>query len=240
MPDTPAVTSPDAVLARWFGAIVLCLSVFIPSFSYGIWFQSEPVTVGLLCMGALAAACLVSLEPTGHDVARVFKSSPIRILTAFVAWNAVTSMFHAFPGRSWFGSPEIGEGIFAFLALLCLAWLSLALWPFKSQRLTIAVASLCGGLTITALNAWYPQGSPWRPQLYAAYAVSVAFPVALIVAGCTPCPGRKGLLAGCLAAIALAEFSANKTAIALALICPLIYAAIGWLSGRHAFFRRVD
>jgi hypothetical protein len=51
-------------------------------------------------------------------------------------------VFHAFPARSWFGPPEIGEGIFTFAALLSLIWLSMPGAWIESNALSLLAGSL--------------------------------------------------------------------------------------------------
>jgi hypothetical protein len=251
--DPPAArwTNPTATAgrlaapARAAGAVLAGASCFLwvlalPAFSYGIWFQSEPVTVGLWAAGGLAALILVALEQTGHPVIEALRRPTIRILVLFVAWNALASRFQAFPGRSWFGSPEVGEGVFSFLALLALTVLVLLLWPGAGARRVIAGSAAASALALGGLEAVLPTGSPWRPEMFAAYAGSVGPAVLLIVAAAMPRvvrPGQHPALGrvgptglGVAVAIGLpvVAFSANKTAIGLAALA----VPLAWLAAR--------
>jgi hypothetical protein len=149
MPDSAVFQQADRTrthsgvgLARLAGTLVLTLGFFIyvlalRPFAFGIWFQSEPVTTSLLALGALAAPCLLALELTGHPVADVLARPPVQLLTAFVLWSALASTLQSFPARSWFGPPEIGEGVFAFLALLLLTILAIQhtfVWGVQGYR----------------------------------------------------------------------------------------------------------
>jgi len=219
---TLAVCAGTGVLAAGFFIFVLALKPF----AYGIWFQAEPVTVGLLVLGAAAAACLIALAQTGHPVAEVLVRPPVRILAAFVAWNAICSLFQSFPARSWFGSPEIGEGIFAYLALLALLVLTMVLWPLALPRRIIAGAAVASAVAIGVMDAALPLGSPWRPEMFASYAGSIGPSVVLIAAAALGRLDWRRLGLAVLAGLPIVVFSQNKTAIVLyCLVGPLVFLA---------------
>lgn len=222
-------------LARGVGTAVLALSFFVfilalRPFAYGIWFQSEPVTAGLLVLGAVSGLCLVALDLTGHRVANVLVRPPVQILMAFVAWNGLASCLQQFPARSWFGSPEVGEGIFAFLALLVLIVLAMTLWPIGWCRRLVAGAAALSALSIAGLDGLLPQGSPWRPEMFASYAGAIGPAVALIVAGVVPRPESRRFMMAALAGLPVVVLSQNKTAIGLyCVVGPLAWLSIGRL-----------
>lgn len=221
----PAVTvRPSAamplLLARLAGTLVLVLAPFIFAlalrpFAYGIWFQTEPVTAGLLACGAAACLALVGLALAGQDLHPALRNPALRLLAAFVAWNALASLLQRLPERSWFGTPESGEGVFSFLALLALTALALALWPWRPARLAMAIAASISAVGIGLLDAVLPLGSPWRPELFAAYAGMIGPPSFLIVLGAVRRIDWRVLLLGFAVGLAPVLFSHNKTAIVL-------------------------
>ena len=145
-----------AICARIVGTAVLAASMFLfllatPPFAYGVWFQSEPVTVGLLAAGAAAGVCILALDLTGHSLGILLARRHVQILLVFVGWNAFVSCFQSFPGRSWLGTPETGEGILSFLALASLMLLAsvwLAAWASATPE------SSAGRLFSALHRAW--------------------------------------------------------------------------------------
>lgn len=246
-PSTPASEPMDrnpAPIARAAGATVLALAPFLfvlglQPFAYGIWFQAEPLTVGLLALGAAAGLCLLALDLTGHAVWAVFRQPALLCLLGLVGWSAVVSPLQAFPARSWFGAPETGEGIFAFLALLALAVLCCILWPYRNVRITVVAAAVASAAVIGLLNAILPPGSPWRPQLLGAYGGMVGPAVALIVLGAFRRSGWKLALLAFLAGLPVVLFSQSKVALLLdCLVGPLACLLLLRVQGRWRPDRR--
>lgn len=209
-----------AWIARAAGGVVLALAPFLfvlglQPFTYGIWFQAEPLTVGLLALGAAAALCLIALDATGHDIWPVSRQPALLCLLALILWSAIVSPMQAFPARSWFGAPETGEGIFAFLSLLALIMLSSTLWPHRAIRRMMIAAAVASGIVIGGLNAALPEGSPWRPQLLAAYGGMIGPAAAMIVLGAFPRPDSKVALLALLVGLPAVLFSQSKAALML-------------------------
>ncbi len=235
--DTAAPTRFDpsrlpAVCARACGTAVAMASLFLfmlamPPVAYGVWFQTEPTTVGLAAVGVAAGLSLFALDLTGHSIALLLGRRHIQVLLAFLLWNALVSAVQDFPGRSWFGTPETGQGMFSFMALAMLTLLTMALWPYRMARLAMVGAAALAALTIGGLDALLPPDSPWRPEKYAGYAGTVGPPVALIVAGAfRRAEWRMGVLAVGVGLVPVA-FSGNKTAIVLlCLAAPILLAAV--------------
>lgn len=228
---------------RAAGTAVLILSLFIfvlatPPFAYGIWFQTEPVTVGLLATGAAAGVCLLLLDVTGHSISLLFVRWHVRLLLAFLAWNALVSVLQDFPGRTWFGTPETGEGIFSFLALAMLMLLAMALWSYRVPRLMLVVAAVLSAVMIGGMDALLPWESPWRPEKYAGYAGTVGPPVVMIVAGAFRRAGWRALVAAVACGLAPVAFSGNKTAVVLlCVVGPALFLPVRWWVRRVAVER---
>ncbi len=228
-----------ASAVRAVSVVVLALAPFLfvlglAPFAYGIWFQSEPLTVGLLGLGAAAGLSLFALDLTGHAVRPVFSRAPVRWLGALIAWSALVSPLQAFPARSWFGTPETGEGIFSFLALVALTALALVLWPYRKARLAVVIAAVGSTTCIGLLNA-LPVGAGWRPQLLGAYGGALGPAVILIVLGAFRWTGWKLPVVAFLLGLPAVMFSHNKTALLLVCVVgPVAYLALrrkpGWLS----------
>ena len=213
-------SSASASAARLASAMVLISFLFMfclgfSPFAYGIWFQAEPISVGLLTLGAAAGLCLLLLDLTGHRVWPVFREPPLLCLLGLILWSAVVSPLHDFPARSWFGTPEIGEGIFAFLASLMLAALAWVLWPYPAIRRVLALAAVAAAVTIGGLNAMLPIGSPWRPQLLGAFGGTVGPATALVVLGVMPRLNRRAQFFAFLAGLPAVLFSQSKAALLL-------------------------
>lgn len=227
-----------AICARIVGTAVLAASMFLfllatPPFAYGVWFQSEPVTVGLLAAGAAAGVCILALDLTGHSLGILLARRHVQILLVFVGWNAFVSCFQSFPGRSWLGTPETGEGILSFLALASLMLLAMTLWSYRLSRIVLVLAAVLAACAIGGLDALLPFGSPWRPDKYAGYAGLVGPTVALAVIGAKRRADWRIVIAGLLCGLAPVAFSGNKTALALlAVVGPLVFFPARWLARR--------
>ena len=227
-----------AICARAAGTAVLVVSVFVfmlatPPVAYGVWFQTEPVTVGLLAAGAAAGLCVLALDVTGHSIGLLFGRRHVQILLLFLAWNALVSTTQSFPGRSWFGTPETGEGIFSFLALTALTLLAMALWSYRMCRVALVLAVVLAACALGGMDALLPLESAWRPEKYAGYAGLVGPPVALVVAGAFRRATWRILLAALVLGLAPVAFSGNKTAIVLlGLVGPVAFFPVRWLTGR--------
>ena len=234
-----AATSPrfdpsrlPAVCARALGTAVVVLSVFVfmlatPPFAYGVWFQTEPTTVGLLAVGAASGVSFMLLDLTGHSVAPLVGRRHILVLLAFIGWNAAVSVLQDFPGRSWFGTTETGEGIFSFLALTMLTLLAMALWAYRGPRRAMVGAAVLAVLVLGGLDALLPMGSAWRPEKYAGYAGTVGPPVAMIVVGAFRRIDWRALLSAGAIGLAPVVFSGNKTAIVLLCVAaPVLLAFV--------------
>ncbi len=232
-----------AVCARGAGTVVLVLSLFVfllatPPFAYGVWFQTEPVTVGLLGVAAIAGLCLLALDLTGHSVALLLGRRHIQVLLAFLAWNALVSLAQDFPARSWFGTPETGEGIFSFLALLMLTLLAMALWSYQLPRFVLVGAVVLSAFAIGGMDALLPWESAWRPEKYAGYAGTVGPSVTIVVAAAFRRATWRTLLLAGLSGLVPVVFSGNKTAIVLlCLIGPALLIPARWLAVGAALAR---
>ncbi len=243
-PAAPSAGLPAGIGVRAISTLVLMASLFVfagalPPFATGIWFQTEPVTAALLGLGAAAALCLIALDMTGHPVGLLLGRVHVQVLLAFLAWNAIASLAQDFPARSWFGTPETGEGIFSFVAMAMLMMLAMALWPYRAARLAIAGAAIVSALTMGALQGVLPLDSPWRPAKYAGYAGVVGPALMVIVAGAARRFGWRALLLGWAVGLAAILFSSNRTAIALFCVAgPALVLPLSWLAARLRIGRR--
>jgi hypothetical protein len=220
MPAQPSARSsaPIASCVRWLATLVLAATLFafilaLPPFAYGIWFQTEPVTAGVLGAGAVAGVLLILLDLTGHPVGAALCRRSMLTLGVFIAWNAVASVFQPLPERSWFGTPETGEGVLCYIALWALALLAIVIWPYRWPRIGLAAASGLAALILAASDTLLPMGSPWRPQLVAGYAGTIGPAVVLIIAAVTRWPNRRLIWFGVAVAlpIVLSSFIISQT-----------------------------
>lgn len=239
MPSPIAETSRiPAICARIVGTSVLASSLFLfllgtPLGALGVWFQTEPVTAGLLATGAAAGLSVLLLDLIGHSIGILLARRHVQLLLLFLAWNVWVSPFQSFPGRTWFGTPEIGEGILTFLALALLILLAMALWPYRLSRIVLVVATVLAAGTIGGLHVQLTLESAWRPEKYTGYAGLLGPSVALVVIGASRRVGWRILAVGFLCGMAPVAFSQNKTALVLvAAIGPAMFFPIRWFARR--------
>ncbi len=237
MPSPTAETSRiPAMCARVVGTAVLASSLFLfvlstPLGAVGVWFQTEPVAAGLLAIGAAAGLCVLALDLTGHSIGILLARRHVQILLLFLAWNAFVSPFHGFPGRTWFGTPETGEGVLTFLALASLMLLAMALWPYRASRIVLVVATVLAAGTVGGMHLQLTLESAWRPEKYTGYAGLLGPPVALVVIGASRRADWRILAIGLLCGMAPVALSQNKTAIVLlALIGPVTFFPTRWFA----------
>jgi hypothetical protein len=102
-----SVLTASAVLAA-----PLTIAASAPPFHTGLWYTAEPVMAALHAVAAVAALGLALSFAGGSPRARGFLGQPLVLLPlALALWSGLWLPAAAFPGLTWLGTPEFGQGI---------------------------------------------------------------------------------------------------------------------------------
>ncbi len=230
-------------------ALSLFLSLFIvflalPPFHTGVWFQSEPVIIGLHIVSAIACAGVTLLILSNRTRYFYIIKHPFVLFPAFLGiWSVLVSPFASVPVLSWLGYPCQGEGILWYFDLASLIAAGIGVNEYSGIRRGIAWISTAAAWTVTGLTiygnfrhpAW--QWSPyWFPDYIAFYGI-----FAIIILTTYIRPDSFMAQAGCLSAGGgIVVLSDNRAAILLSLILiPLTWGMLSYLRQRQKRFVRL-
>ena len=130
--------SASSALYRGLG-LALCLlqlSLFsfgFPPFQFGIWVQIEPEQMMMFLYAYLACAWLVLGIAKGWLVSRT--NVPLWwAMVAWLLWQLIPTAFASTPWRSWFGPPELGEGVAWHVSLLLMVMVFIPILQIEKYR----------------------------------------------------------------------------------------------------------
>jgi hypothetical protein len=202
-----------ASLCLWF--------LTLPAFALGIWVKAEPAAVALYGAGAIAAVWL-SVVP------RETFGAPLALLPLSIALPTFAlSPLLAFPARSWFGAPQVGQGGFWWLSVAVLT----ALMASADRRwLTWGAVASGAGIVAWTLVAAHPEHdwSDWTAFAGFGLVMLDGWPALLTGAALVAVSGSKGawlLAAGALVLWALWHRWRPLTALAAGLAFMVPFAA---------------
>jgi hypothetical protein len=234
----PGSNRPSAPAVIWLAALLLGLACFVfvgalPPFGFGIWYQTEPVTILAVAAGATAAVLLAWAAFGGMPVATAL-AHPAALFTGLLALvTLLLAPLAPFPMRSLFGPPETGEGGLWFAALAPITALALLVWPHHGPRTLVQAMLFVAFASLVAFSVVPQPGSGWRPGKWIEYLGYIGPYAALaflpLVVGRHRWPGPA--LATLIALIAVG-LSQNRTAMIL-LGAGLATAGSLWLAERR-------
>lgn len=147
----------------------------LPPLQDGIWLQVEPIVYALWVWATLGALwCLFGVN-SGKLVIKPL--NPLWMVTlAWLGWQFLAGVYSDNAWRSWFGSPEIGEGLAWHIALLVMIWVACPLWQVARYRRLMLAAAIISILIQSLLYLAFPLGAngryvvgSWRPSTWADY-----------------------------------------------------------------------
>ena len=208
----------------------------IPSLNFGIWNQSEPPAIflhGCAALGMLSFVLLVFAERK-NAFSRFLFHPLVLIAGGLAVWSMIASVFHTLPALTWFGSPEIGSGVFRFLELAIFIASSLVVMRLKRARLVVFSTASVITVTITGTTLVFMDGGsntlvPYYFTDYLAFNGICLFAMAL-----TYPFGRFRFIASIsisLIAIAIIALSNNRAAILIALLITPLFLGVLWGMG---------
>ncbi|GAB6052239.1 hypothetical protein JCM17960_10590 [Magnetospira thiophila] len=213
------------LLFMLLGFILALISIFMASypFNFGIWYQSEPVVLALRISSGLAGIGLVLVAQT-HAVARRALIHPFVLVPAALAlWSALVSPWQELPLQSWFGSPEIGEGVLWYMDMALLIAAALVLIRYPLYRRILLVVAVVATL-IVAISTWmYMNGipNPVAPYYFADYMAFLGIGIGGAVATLWKAPLLPRALVAALFCVGIVVVSSNNAAIGMLMLTPL-------------------
>jgi len=191
----------------------------LPGLRFGIWYQSEPTVMALHAASMVVGVGLAVTSFVDPLPRRMLLHPFVAIPIAIAVWSALTSAFHDVPGLTWFGSPQLGEGVFSYIDLALLVLAGASLRRFRLTRAVLAGTAVTVTVVVAALTAYRSHVDLTTPMPFF-FPDHVAFygiltPVLLLTLDPAPRPRLTALMF--LFGVAAIAISENKAAIALAL-----------------------
>jgi len=139
-----AITNDSVTFRRTgFALLLMQLALFmygLPPFHFGVWVQVEPVLLMMFLYAYLTSAWLA------FGIAKRWlipeANAPLWCaVVAWAVWQIVPTLLATTPWRSWFGPPELGEGMAWHVSLLLMVMLAYPLMQVSSYRRIIVIAA---------------------------------------------------------------------------------------------------
>ncbi|MEO5336392.1 MAG: hypothetical protein H7841_05815 [Magnetospirillum sp. WYHS-4] len=132
-------------------AVLLPIPVFLP---IGIWYQSESMSAFLAVAAGVAALGIALMGLTRAWVRLVLVHPAPLLAFGLAAWSVVAGAFQSLPWAGWYGSPEIGEGVYWYLELGIFVASGMILARTRWLRLALALGATAVIGLVTAAT-WY-------------------------------------------------------------------------------------
>lgn len=219
-----------------FAGCVVALGVVfmaLPPFSFGVWHQSEPVSVALHGAAAFVALGFAVALIAGDRRAARCLFHPLVVMPALIGvWGALALPFVEAPSVSWLGTPETGEGLVWYLDLAALVAGGLLVIRRRALSRVLACFAVLVAIAVTGLTVYGGTGWPWAPYWFpdhlAYYGICVPFLVVLYFRPRRPSAGVVAALLG----LAIVGLSRNNIAILLyGLAAPILWLLLLRLRG---------
>jgi len=238
------------------GLIVAVGSIFsaLPPLHFGIFFQSEPVVIFVhIGAGITALGLAFSLWRNGQNNRLVWH--PFFIAPLFIALTTlVFSPFSNLPMVSWYGSPQLGEGLLLFLdmAIFVAGAFILRKQNASHFRWVIGTAIFVG--IIACALRWLSQYFPGRipvPYYFPDYLAFYGLLLGTLIVTAKPGPSRLKCFLQAAAAIVIGGsillVSENRGAIIIGFVgIPILFILwlalkrIGWTSRKYALLLTIS
>lgn len=238
-PDRAGVRTV-ALLSLAFSAAGLAVGFFALAFAveplrFGQWPQSEPVVAALFLAGALCWCGLLAAAANRPARGAAVLTSPVVLAPLLLAlWTGLVSPFQAVPMMTWFGFPNLGEGVLWWLSVAGMTAGALIVKPVR--RLTRPLLLLGLGLmaVYAALTLLFGKGSAYAPYWFPDYLAFAALFLVPAAACWTRWRSHLAVGAAVCAAGVLLVLSNNMTAWGATIGVGLPSAALAWfLQGRR-------
>lgn len=194
-----------------------------PAFTFGLWPQSEPIIIGLFVSAIISVLGLIGLFTQKPQRVRQTLMLPLVCFPFIIALaSAAFSLVNTFPQRTWFGAPELGEGVLWFAALGLLTANASILKNIPLYRKALGLYAGIMGLVITLLTIKGDSLGAWRPFFFSDYIAFLGiflFPILVVYLKLHAF--RHKVVAFIVACLPL-YFSSNRAAQPLVILAPLL------------------
>jgi hypothetical protein len=141
-----------------FALTLLYLGLFVygfPPFHVGLWVQIEPMLLAVFVFSYATAAWLALGVAKGWLSPQ--SSAPLWwCLVLWVLWQMIPTLLATTPWRSWFGPPELGEGMASQLALILMIMLFYPYLLIKKYRDIFFTSGVAIIVLLVSLHQWVP------------------------------------------------------------------------------------
>ena len=215
-------------------ASLLIIVLALPPFQIGIWGQSEGVLGALHLLAGIAAIGLIPLTARNKRRRQMLFHPFVLLSLGLAAWILVTGPMQPVPRLAWFGSQQIGEGLFWFLDLAVLLASSMMLMRYSKIRKFLALVALLVALSLVGatMHATYLVGAsnlvtftPYVPYYFPDYLAFFGVFIVIILISCFRLKKPGLVLATCCLGAAIVIASSNRAAI----VFVFAMAPIAWL-----------
>jgi len=207
-------------------AVVLSPLFSLSYFHKGVFFQSEPVSIGLSLALAVAALALALRAQLSQIPVRY--SSPVLIAGSFALVSLLLAVFHQHGARSLLGSLEFGDGAVSFVWLAVSIATGHSLFRWRLTRWLLASAMLALTLFLLVTKALGPQLPGLQVLGFNDYLALYMVPLAFVYLALSRSWGVRARLTGMLVTggliLCLAWLSDSRASFAV-----LLGMLIAWL-----------
>ena len=196
----------------------------LPGLHYGTWYQSEPVTHALW-LGAATIGLGTILGISKKQIPSSYWTHPVVLWPLGIAlWSALQSFWAIDSALSWYGTPQLGEGIITYVTVALFTYGFLVLSTYTRLRHLIASIAICLTLVVTTLTLIASPEWPWTPYWFPDYLAFYAIFTSTIALAWLPIKTSWQRITICLTALIIIFLSSNKATIVLACtLSPLMY-----------------
>lgn len=198
-----------------------------------IWFQSEPAVAVNWAAAGIAAVGLGVLALDRPTLAWRAIAHPLVVIPGAIAlWSLAVLPLARIPGISLFGSPELGEGIWNFIAIAALTAAARALTAGRRGRNALIVAAL---LAVAATCGLMATGSfDLMPYYFKDFLAFYGIAGAALALALAPTRYRAGIACVVfLVVFLIVRWSDNRAAYGAVLIGLAAYLAMLWFAKRR-------
>ena len=231
----------------YLGLAVSIISIFTasPPFHFGIFFQSEPVIISIHIGAGISAVGLAILiwpsQRSGQATLHPFVIMPLLMASL----TLISGFSLPRPMMSYFGSPQLGEGLFTFIDIAILTAATLALRAHKKYSVSVVLLAasttiiVCGMMLAPKIIS-FPVPTPYFfPDYLAFYGILLT---ALIITSIKSQSNKLRMPIVMLAIIlgsAIVISSANRGAIALCFVGAPIFIGTFYLLRFFGYDKRI-
>lgn len=194
-----------------------------PRYTIGLWPQNELLFVALIAISfatAIGVLGLYALRP--KRITPLLYHPLVLSIFAIAMVSLIFSFFTTFPRRSWFGAPELGEGVLWYFSLTFLILSGLILKNKKKYRTIIGIYAVISALTVSLLTYKGDVLGLWKPYVFTDYLAFYGIFLFPIMVSFLNVRKKQWLALSYLVACLPIMVSGNQSAEILIVVAPLV------------------